>query len=255
MNLIKDKAQFENFTQNILPPLKHGEVYFVSLSARNKYLTEKERKEFALGRTEMFSRTLCYGDWNYAMNKMFATLDYKTTKSGLPYPEKALVVYVNINPSNMISASINFAKNVMNISGEMVNAYQNGKTPNLKQLDKADRLLMNYIQKSTGTRHYLDIDLDAVGSDVVSEFKNELDSNGVEHYVVQTQGGYHVLINRLSLNKSKYKLHLLVDKYDIIAKEAGGEVVFNSNSMIPFPGTLQAGKLVKVIDDIETFRV
>ena len=107
---------------------------------------------------------------------------------------------------------------------------------------------MNYIQKSTGTRHYLDIDIDTKENSILQGFRYNLDQNNVEHYVVQTHGGYHILINRLSLNKSKYKLHLLVSKYNDVAKETGGEVIFNSNSMIPFPGTLQAGKLVKIID-------
>ena len=33
------------FYRECLPRLNPGEVYFVSLSARNKYLTEEERKE------------------------------------------------------------------------------------------------------------------------------------------------------------------------------------------------------------------
>lgn len=42
MNLIHDKEMFNNFTQNVMLPLQDGEVYFLSLSARNKYLTAEE---------------------------------------------------------------------------------------------------------------------------------------------------------------------------------------------------------------------
>ena len=246
MNLIQDQQIFNNFTQNILPPLQDGEVYFVSLSARNKYLTVEEREHFQLGRTEMFSRTLCHGDWDYAMAKMFSTLTYKTTKSGLPYPEKAMVVYVNINPSSMVSASLEFAKNVMNISSEMVKAYRNNKIPNLKQLDKADRLLMNYIQKSKATRHFLDIDVDADYT-VCLALQNALDEYNIEYHIIKTQGGYHLLIVRNSLNGSNCPLHELVRGYNTTAKEHGGEVIFNKNAMIPMVGCLQSNHLVTLL--------
>jgi len=248
MNLIHDQQLFNSFTQNVLPPLQDGEVYFLSLSARNKYLAKEERERFKLDRTEMFSRTLCRGNWDYAMSKMTASLSYKTTKSGLPFPKKALVVYVNINPSSMASASLEFAKNVMNVSSEMLKSYRNGKTPNLKQLDKADRLLMNYIQKSKSVRYFLDIDVDAP-VELAEEMSTALYIYGLDHYKIRTKGGMHFLIRRDILRLRKCPLHEIVNEYNATAKELyGGEVIFNSNAMIPVPGTYQANFPVGLID-------
>lgn len=48
--LIHNREEYNKFI-NILPDLKDDEVYFLSLSARNKYLTDAERTLFGLGRT------------------------------------------------------------------------------------------------------------------------------------------------------------------------------------------------------------
>jgi hypothetical protein len=56
-NFIYDEEQIRKFVST-LSPLKKDEVYFVSMSARNKYLTDEERRTYDLGRTEMFAREL-----------------------------------------------------------------------------------------------------------------------------------------------------------------------------------------------------
>lgn len=247
-SLVKDVEQFEYFVNEVLPPLKEGEVYFLSLSARNKYLNEEEREHYKLGRTEMMGRTLCYGDWEYAMKKMASTLTYKTTKSGLPFPEKALVVYININPSNVPLAAMKFSASVNKIAEEMVRSYMVGSgNPNLKSLDKAERMLMNEVQKTTGTRHYFDIDVDSKEKQDAEVLTVVLEAYDVKYHQVNTVGGAHILINRESLKQSKLKnLHEQVKKVNDKLKTLGGECVFNSNAMVPLPGTLQSGFLVTV---------
>lgn len=245
-NLVEDEKQFNRFVETVLPKLAPDEVYFVSMSARNKYLTAEERKEFDLGRTEMFNRTLCRGDWNYAMRKLASVLDYKTTKNGLPYPEKALVVYVNINPSSSVKANVAYAKQVLSMTEEMMSAFVSGSTPNLEQMLKGDRMLLNMYQKCTGTRHYLDVDLDSKEPEYRDLLTDELNKAGVEHHLVSTRGGYHFLIKRESLNSSKFKLHEVVRRVhnELVGT---GECVFNNNGMVPMPGTLQGGTLVELV--------
>lgn len=247
-NLVVDQEQFNRFVTEVMPPLKPGEVYFVSLSARNKYLTAEEREAFGLGRTEMFGRTLCHGDWDYTMRKLAATLAYKTTKNGQPIPQKASVVYVNINPSNSVLACMNFAKVVMQINSELLSGYMSEKetTPNLKGLDKGDRLLMNEYQKATGTRYYLDVDVDGP-VEYADDMKRFLNNHSVVHHLVQTRGGYHFLVNRKSLNESRCQLHKMVADLNEDAKKHGGEVIFNSNAMVPMVGCLQGNHLVNLL--------
>jgi len=125
--MIANKEQFDRFI-DILPDLEKDEVYFVSLSARNKYLTEDERKEFSLGRTEMFSREIARDKSGlyYVMNKLKASLEYRRTKNGKEIPSKSLVVYANINPSSTIKAYQSFKqemdKQIDNILDTFLNA-------------------------------------------------------------------------------------------------------------------------------------
>ena len=57
--MIEDRKHFEKFISK-LPTLRMDEVSFISLSARNKYLTNEERLTLGLGRTEMFGREIAY---------------------------------------------------------------------------------------------------------------------------------------------------------------------------------------------------
>ncbi len=241
MNLIWNQLDVDHFV-NLLPNLQGGEVYFISLSARKKYLTLAEREHFGLGRTEMFSRTLVRSkpQFTYALRKLESSLDYRRTKTGLEIPLKCVVVYVNINPSSTIVAYNNFAQNMNKQQGEAMKALMKGKTPNLDGFAKIDRLLMNEIQKARGNKHFLDIDCDSLPKQNVRTFIDELQQDNIVCHTIHTKGGNHVLIQRDTLPK-KYSLHKKVHAINLIASGLGGEVIFNSNDMIPMPGTYQAG--------------
>lgn len=58
VKLIHDEEELKWFFDNILPELKPTETYFLSLSARSKYLTEEEKVSLELGYTEMFAKTI-----------------------------------------------------------------------------------------------------------------------------------------------------------------------------------------------------
>ena len=246
-NLIVDERQFNSFVYDVLPDLADGEVYFVSLSARNKYLTEEERQCYLLGRTEMFLRTIVRSkdQFRHKMRELGASLDGRRTKSGYCFPEKAIVVYVNINPSNMVKASTELAKTLVGMQNDLLTGMLNDKQPSMNGFLRLDRLAMDSIQKATGRRVFLDIDLDSTNVDDVRLLQNSL--GDLPFHVVQTHGGYHFLVYREHLNNSNVKLHEVVKQLDNQLKPLGKECVFNGNGMIPLPGTLQAGKLVKLL--------
>lgn len=246
-NLIADENEFNNFVYNVLPDLKDGEVYFLSLSARNKYLDEDEREYYNLGRTEMFLRTVIRSkdQFKHKMREIGASLDGRRTKSGLPFPEKAMVVYVNINPSNMVKASTDLTKTLVGMQNDLLTGMLNDKQPSLNGFLRLDRLAMDSIQKATGQRVFLDVDLDSTDVEDARLLENSLCD--LPFHVVQTHGGYHFLVYRESLNQSNVRLHEVVKQLDNQLKPLGKECMFNSNGMIPLAGTLQAGKLVELL--------
>jgi lysophospholipase L1-like esterase len=112
MNLIKDREEFNKLI-SILPDLNKDEVYFISLSARNKYLTMDERKEYSLGQTEMFGREIAQSKeklYDYTIKKLEATLSYKTTRNGKPIPDEYRIwdgLHYNQKGYEVFQANIN----------------------------------------------------------------------------------------------------------------------------------------------------
>lgn len=247
--MIINKKQFDRFI-SILYPLEKDECYFVSLSARNKYLSDEEREFYSLGKTEMFGRTIIkdFNDIDFYMKKLYSNLSFKTTNNGKQIPEKALVTYININPSSMIQAYMMFQKEMNRQIYEIMLALDKKKQPNYSYVTRADRVLMNCIQKSKSRRCFVDIDFDVINDKSMTIFTHILNDNGINHYVITSKNGYHVLIELQSLHGKKFNLQHNIEIHHIEAMNSNkGEVKINSNGMVPVPGTRQAGKLVQLL--------
>ena len=247
MSLIDEKSQYYTFTSYILPELKEDEVYFVSLSARNKYLSQEERQRYCLGRTEMFARTLVRSKAELAdvMDKLASERHLKRTKTGHQIPLKALVTYFNINPSSSVRAMLLFQKKMADMIGETMLGLLNNSSPNVESYRRIDRMLMNCFQKSPGHKTWVDIDMDVAKKDrQYLAFTTLFRSHGIRFAVIETKNGYHVLVHTVDLKeKAKtmpVKLHEVVKDCHNTESSFGGEVVFNSNGMVPLPGTLQS---------------
>jgi len=250
MSLILDKKEYDKFV-DYLPELERDEVYFLSLSARNKYLTDAERVEFDLGRTEMFSRQVAFDKEGIelALNKMTADLAVRRTRNGSKIPEKSLVVYFNVHPSSTVKAYRRFSE-------QMDRHYEEAFVGTLNGSDAADMWipfrrmrtnLMNHIQKSFSRKLMVDIDIDGEDDEqskaLLWSVRDFLTYNDCHFVTIKTQGGYHVLVPTEKLGK-----HVpLFQKLKDLDNTTEGEVKFNSNAMVPLPGTLQAGKLVTLV--------
>ncbi len=252
MNLIKDIDEFNKLI-NILPELNKDEVYFISLSARNKYLSKDEREFYSLGQTEMFGREIAQSKdklKNYTIKKLEATLSYKTTRNGKQIPEKSLVCYININPSSMIKAYYQFQNEMNRQMSEIMLALQNDKQPNYSFVNIQTRELMNCIQKSTGTKHYVDIDCDTKQFEIVNQIIADLTVDEIKFYQIETHGGYHFLLDKNTIPKNYNLMMNVINKADRMLydfSEGDKEIIINSNAMIPVPGTLQSDHLVKFV--------
>ncbi len=244
--MIIDKNEFDSFVE-WLPSLKKDEVYFASLSARSKYLSPAERLEYSSGRTEMFSRFTAYDKTGLAllMKKLQATLLYRTTRNGKSIPTKSLVTYINVNPSSMLQALTTFKAEVDRMQLEYIKALESKKNiENVMPIVRAQKTLLNCIQKSRSRKVIIDVDIDDKDISVTEELCTFLLSQGVESKVIMTHGGYHVLIKRDELRANNVNLWNEVSRLDKIAE---GEVVINKNGMVPVPGTLQSNHLVRTI--------
>lgn len=233
---------------SILSPLKPDEAYFVSLSARNKYLTDEERKAIDLGRTEMFARKLIKQYTYEAFIRTIRTYEVNdggfTSRSNIPLPEKCIVIYANINPVSGRAALKEFYEKTTQLLFDL-----SDDKDSRKRLASLDTELMNCYQRAKGTKKFIDIDCDVPdeGIDIVELVIAELKANGVDYHVIKTKGGFHILIDRSTLH---YNYTTIINKANKLAVERFGhaEVVVNKNNMVVIPGTIQAGFNVHFLD-------
>jgi len=237
--LVVDQSQFDRFFSILEKPEK-DEVYFVSLSARNKYLTDEERQRFRLGKTEMFGRTTIkdFNDLPYIVRKLEGFLGAYRTRSGLEIPEQARVVYINVNPSSTIKAYTALTKD---LNDALFRCHLG--TCDYSMFKSIERRILNHVQRSRSRQVFVDIDFDNVSETLVKVFRGRI--RDTENYLIRTKSGVHVLIKKETLTKD-IKLGVIIENFNDEAKTSGGEVEINQNQMVPMPGTMQAGHLVTI---------
>lgn len=247
--LIQDKDTLDRFV-NLLPDLKEDEIFFLSCSARNKYLTEEERIEYKLSRTEMFSRETSRDKEGIykALQRMEVSLQYRKTGNGKDIPEKCIVVYMNINPSSMIKSYLDFQNKINKEMEQVVMSFKNGNQPNYERLLRLPQQLNNSIQVSQSRKYFIDIDIDLYDItykdmlvDIVKEFVGN-NAFGEKLNFISTKSGIHLLIKKDDI-PFKYNLMSLVER--IRAFNPVKEAEFNKNNMLPTPGTGQANHVVR----------
>lgn len=93
---IYDENELKKFFDLYVPDSLPNEVYFISLSARNKYLTPEEKEELGLGKTEMMERRIIREkNWNKFIRSIrkFETNERAiTSKNGFCIPKKCMTI-------------------------------------------------------------------------------------------------------------------------------------------------------------------
>jgi len=276
-NNIPDESEYHTFIHslhelkffydNVLPPLEPTDVYFVSLSARSKYLTEEEKEILNLGRTEMFCKTIIRKQgWDRflrTIRKFECRKDGYTTKNGFCIPAKCITTYININPSNTLQALGNFKKVLTEYEIEIASiALKNrSNTSNIaERLNKLDNSLMTAYQQSRGQKHWIDIDCDI--NKTFKPHENTIIKDKFEelrlktYWWIDTKSGYHLLLKRDELKFDPNKLISVVyEEYYKLMNElkleyGKTEIIINKNEMIPLPGCYQGEHPVTILNKI-----
>jgi len=147
------------------------------------------------------------------------------------------VFYANINPSSGIQALKMFNEKTNDL---VFDSFTNKQS--LTKFAKLDTLLMNCYQKSRSKKHFIDVDCDC-HFHFIKPVLIDLMEHDVVFYVIQTKSGYHILIEASTIT---YNFTEVIVEQDM--KVPDGEIVINTNAMVPIPGTLQAGYGVKFIE-------
>ena len=228
----------------------------MSLSCRNKTLTEDEREFFKCGRSEMFSKQqIRHDDWNSFLKhvKRFEVRkDAYLTKSGQTYPQKALVVYWNICPIDAYKAmkdQMSYLTEVLtSLTDSALKNSQGGIDEAYYKVRKSFDTCQSLFARNFGEKHWVDIDCDienASDSDYhnIRLVMDKEFSPGDVMYIL-TAGGIHCMIRRTAIRNNPVLLCEQIDKA-VKAKE----IIRNRNEMVALPGTFQyENHIVRVIN-------
>jgi hypothetical protein len=248
-------------------PLKQNEVYFISTSARNKKLNEAEREIYNVGRSEMFHKEIIsendFSRFLKAIRKCESNKLAYLTKNGLPYPDKVLVLYCNISPSDAYVAmkeQINYLINTqLQLTDSFIKNSQKGIEDNFKNIRHCHTTGQSVFARSFAESEWVDVDCDIEGFkniqgyeaiDCVDDFLNLFVRKG-NFIKIETSGGFHYLIRKSSLSEigrsqKQDPMAFLIDnmKFRLDGNVKINEIIRNKNEMVPTPGCLQYGNPV-----------
>lgn len=245
--LIHNEREIRKF-YDILGELLPEEAYFLSMSARNKYLTEDERKMYELGRTEMFARKLVKRNSFEIFMRTVRSFEVAyggyLSRGNVPLPQKCLVVYANVNPVSGRKALQEFYSKTTQLLFDLSTSKEAES-----KLSSLDTELLNCYQRAKGTKSLIDIDFDVPkgGFDLVQRFVQQMRTAGVTTHVIETKSGYHVLLVRKDI---KFNYVAVVNELhqEAVTRFGHAEAVVNKNEMVPLPGTMQAGHAVRFLE-------
>ncbi len=233
---------------DILKPLEDDDVYFMSLSARKKYLTKEEEENIQLTKTIMFQRKLVK---KHKFSHFLKTVKEYEMRIGSILskgndsivPQKCMLIYLTINPCSSTRALKRFYSKSQEL---LFNSYSDKSL--IKNFRRVSSMLNTCFQQSMNKSKLIDIDMD-IGhnnTNFLHRLLKEFDEKEVKYHVIQTRGGYHVLIEKNTINYNYTKrIHSLNKEAKKINEKY--EIIINKNGMIPLPGTIQAGFKVKFI--------
>jgi len=214
--LVGNAETLKRFVREVMPEPPEGKedymVYFLSMAARNKYLSTKEREEIGVGRSEMFNRTSVFAN---KMERGEAVLravrnmetpvgSYYGRASGEPLPDNphVLTLYANLDLANTLEAW-NAAAATMNTTFMNLALGRDVHVPNPEGVFRTE------LQRSKAVRKLVDVDADVpfltmeerfvLVETFMEEVRNAQEGKPVKAWVVLTTGGFHLLFDKDTL--------------------------------------------------------
>lgn len=233
--IIYDKDKLLEFI-DWLPELEDNEKFYLSLFARKKYCPnlikandKTQLRRFTSNKSRMYDKIkqleIELGAWKL---------------KDVSAPQESLVVYIMPNPRCMKKATEMMGKKCWDLF----------RSQNYNLHTEA----MSCIQKSKSRGIYVDFDIDTEKKslDFVNEMKIVLSDIFPDDYskvctIVETRGGYHILVNAKKATKIRVEYNLNKNWYNDMINNF--KIDQSADQMIPVPGTIQGGFVPKIIKD------
>ncbi|MDF1696248.1 MAG: hypothetical protein P1U56_10465 [Saprospiraceae bacterium] len=197
-----------------LPDLEENEKFYCCLFSRKKYCEDKIKSSDKSQLKRFLSDKERLYDKIKQLEVEVGTYKLKSADA----PQESLAVYINPNPRSMKKAMFD---GIIKFT-ELLKNGSNRLNPHSE--------IMSVIQRSVSRKIYLDFDIDDTDFDL-NLLKEVVNPEAIQ--IVQTRGGYHVLIQLDSIHadykKSFYKQMMALD------------VDQSGDQLLPIPGCVQGG--------------
>ncbi len=217
--IIQDQQKLLEFIE-WLPDLADNEKYYCCLFARKKYCADQlkssdksQLKRFLSDKKRLYEKIkqLEVEQGAYKLKHSIA-------------PQESLALYINPNPRNLKSATYD---SIIRLT-ELLRKDNNNFNPQAE--------VMSCIQRSVGSKYYLDFDVDTKDFDF-TQLPNIINTDCLT--VVETRGGYHLLV-RLDKLEATYKKSFYNQIVALGVDQTGDQ-------LLPVPGCTQGGFVPRFI--------
>lgn len=217
--VITNKDQLLQFIE-WLPELEDNEKFYGCLFSRKKYTQAAVRTN---DKTQL-KRFLSDKSRLYDKIKQLEVAIGAYKLKDIDAPQESLALYLNPNPRNLKRATFD---GIIKLT-ELLKSDNKNFNPHSE--------LMSCIQRSIGRKIYLDFDIDDKKFDL-EQLKTFINPNCLS--IVETRGGYHVLV-KLSEVEKEYKKSFYNNIVSLGVDQTGDQ-------LLPVPGCTQGGFTPKFI--------
>lgn len=300
--VISDVGEIRWFFDHVIQKPQINEAYSAVFVSRHKKLTEEEAKEYGITRREAeFLSTQTFrlkniknandvddeDVWTFdhflkTLKRFNVDKGAYTTPSGKPIPEKTIAVIFYVNPCDDMKVCHKFVEKYLDVNEAITKAMLQGKTAqdNLQSyrfFGSIESNIKHLRANQKSSRYWMDFDID-----VPKWFKesNHIDHDHRDTYynvlliklktwfgkgnyvVVDTSGGYHVLVKTSAIHSNPENFCLDIASIYKRAVDCGEapyvdengnckfECIINNSQIpgLPLPGTFQYGRPVTVLN-------
>lgn len=218
--IILDEQKFRQFIE-WLPDLEPNEKFYCSLFARKKYCQELIKSNDKA----QLRRFLSDKERLYDKVKQLEVPLGAYRLGDRVAPQESLVLYINPNPRNLIRASYD---GIIKLT-EMLKYQNQNFNPHAE--------IMSCIQRSQSRKLYLDFDIDHPEFDL-RQLEGRINLDAVD--VLQTRGGYHVLV-RLDRVAEAYQKTFYRALTELDVDQTGDQ-------LLPVAGCTQGGFMPQFVE-------
>jgi len=222
--LVYDEKQVELFQKKYY---SSENVYLMFMSARRKY------EGTLSGKTSCFKRTIISGNGSlvrYLRHYEVPMGTYHDFNGDVIIPQHAIVVYASVNSRNVQMACKGLAKHVIDVN------FEGG------ELKVKDAKIETFLHRCPN-KDFIGIDLDTKDEKVTVPLFNDLYEKIPEFDIIETRGGFHIIISKKCLKENdagKFLYQDIPKKYPDVDK-------VQNDLFSPIPGTLQGGFEVRFV--------